>query len=135
EPPPRFSSADFAGYRPGHPTQQAALTRLADLAAELNAAATVRPAPRLFRWRRRPAPEPHGLYLDGGFGVGKTHLLAAVHHATPDCARAYLSSHELVHRVGVRCQQQTAEVLRGLKMVCLDECAQDDPGSALIIKR
>ena len=135
EPPPRFSSADFAGYRPGHPTQQAALTRLADLAAELNAAATVRPAPRLFRWRRRPAPEPHGLYLDGGFGVGKTHLLAAVHHATPDCPRAYLSFQELVHRVGARGLKQTAEDLRGLKLLCLDEFELDDPGNTLIIKR
>ena len=39
------------------------------------------------------------LYLDGGFGVGKTHLLAAAYHAA-DVPRAYLSFQEMTYAVG-----------------------------------
>jgi hypothetical protein len=47
----------------------------------------------------RPA-RGSGIYLDGGFGVGKTHLLAAFWHEAPE-PRTYLSFDELVYFIGL----------------------------------
>ena len=133
EPPPRFRSAAFSTYRPQHPSQAEAASELARLAASLSEEAA--PRRSLFRWRRQPPREARGLYLDGGFGVGKTHLLAAAFHAVPDRPRAFLSFQELVHRVGARGLEQTGRDLAGLKLLCLDEFELDDPGNTLVIKR
>ena len=53
---------------------------------------------RLFGGGSAPAG-PMGLYLDGGFGVGKTHLLASTWHAAPG-PKAYGTFVELTHLVG-----------------------------------
>jgi len=37
----------------------------------------------LFKKRPVAVPQAGGVYLDGGFGVGKTHLLASLWHAVP----------------------------------------------------
>jgi cell division protein ZapE len=97
--PPRFDNATFATYEPDpeYPSQQAARQRLRDAVAELNAAGERR---GLFGWLHRGSePGWQALYLDGRFGVGKTHLLAAAHHAA-DVAKAYLSFQELTFAVG-----------------------------------
>ena len=72
-PPRHFAATTFASYAPdpAHPSQTVALDRMQAVAAQVAA------PPRLFR--RRTAPP--AVYLDGGFGVGKTHLLAALCHA------------------------------------------------------
>lgn len=88
----------------------------------------------LFRLLQKPQPAGTGLYLDGGFGVGKTHLLAAAWHAAPTEAKAYLSFQELVYRVGVRGIATSAEDFRGLRLLLLDEFELDDPGNTLIVK-
>ena len=78
-PPPQFEHASFESYRPDpdFPSQQAALDRLKEFAAAWRAAQR----PGGFFSRKRPARiELPGVYLDGGFGVGKTHLLAALWH-------------------------------------------------------
>ncbi|MEK8145414.1 AFG1/ZapE family ATPase [Streptomyces sp. M10(2022)] len=44
---------------------------------------------RRFFSRKPVAPTgPRGVYLDGGYGVGKTHLLASLWHATPAAPRS-----------------------------------------------
>ncbi len=131
EPPPRFLEASFASYRPGHPSQEAALQKLKQLVASLQES----PPRRTFLRLGRPRPVPgRGLYLDGGFGVGKTHLLAAAWHAADVAAKAYLSFQELVYRVGVRGIVNTASDFKGLRLLCLDEFELDDPGNTLIVK-
>jgi cell division protein ZapE len=57
------------------------------------------PPPR--RWFRRPAAaaDVPGVYLDGGYGVGKTHLLASLWPASP-APKAYCTFVELAHLVG-----------------------------------
>lgn len=89
---------------------------------------------RLFRLRPVRPVQGRGLYLDGGFGVGKTHLLAAAFHAAPVQEKAFLSFQELVYRTGVRGAASTATDFRGLKLLCLDEFELDDPGNTLIVK-
>src|SRR4051794_32917333 len=79
-PPKRFSDVRFETFvpDPGHPSQAAAKAALATFAATLGPS-----APTGGRWGRRSSPPPRregnpGRYLDGGFGVGKTHLLASL---------------------------------------------------------
>ncbi len=128
-PPPRFAAKRFEGYRPDprHPSQAAALARLRAVADELRAAAGGGWTRKLRR-ARGGRERGSGVYLDGGFGVGKTHLLAALWHAAP-APKAYLSFDELVYTIGLLGVGGSREVFRGLTLVCVDEWELDDPGN------
>jgi cell division protein ZapE len=128
-PPPRFADVRFATYLPdpAEPSQAAALATAEGFADVLAA-----PAGRgLFRRRRAPAG-PSGLYLDGGFGVGKTHLLASVWHAAPG-PKAYGTFVELTHLVGALSFAGTVEALAGHRLLCIDEFELDDPGDTVLV--
>lgn len=127
-PPPRFAAKRFDEYRPdpAHPSQARAVARLRALAAELAEAA--RPG-----WKRLlrglgGGRRGGGVYLDGGFGVGKTHLLASLWNASPE-PRAYLSFDELVHTVGILGVDETRAAFREHRLVAVDEWELDDPGN------
>ncbi len=140
-PPPRFGSARFAGYLPdpNHPSQSEAVRVLSGFAAELGSA----PDTGRAGWRRwfgarqaATAPAgPRGVYLDGGYGVGKTHLLAALWHATaaPPEAKAFGTFVELTHLVGALGFQQTVRTLSGHRLLCIDEFELDDPGDTVLV--
>jgi cell division protein ZapE len=125
-PPPRFASKRFDDFRPDarHPSQGAALARLREVAGELRA--------REGRgWLRSLVERPRrgaGVYLDGGFGVGKTHLLAALWHASPQPS-AYLSFDELVYAIGLLGVEGARGAFRGMRLVAVDEWELDDPGN------
>src|SRR3954471_20775888 len=83
-PPPRFADVSFDSYEPDpdQPSQAEAVAVLREFAGPL----ADRSGPSRKRWwGRRPAePDgPGGVYLDGGYGVGKTHLLASLWHTAP----------------------------------------------------
>ncbi|MDA0700728.1 MAG: cell division protein ZapE [bacterium] len=126
-PPPRFGQVSFDGYLPAHPSQ--AVGR-----ATVEAFAHWQPARGRFPWSRVPPPTPAGLYLDGGFGVGKTHLLAAAWHAAPERRKVYLSFAELVAAIGVAGMRAAIETLGAEQLYCIDEFELDDPGNTLIVK-
>lgn len=125
-PPPRFASKRFDDYRPdpGHPSQGAALARLREVAEELRAG-------ERRGWLRSVLEGPRrgsGVYLDGGFGVGKTHLLAALWHASPGPS-AYLSFDELVYAIGLLGVEGARAAFRDMRLVAVDEWELDDPGN------
>ncbi len=127
-PPPHFADVRFATYRPdpGQPTQAAAVAALEAFASRLDA----RP-PR--KWRRGAAPEQRaGVYLDGGFGVGKTHLLASLWHVAPQ-PRAYGTFVEYTNLVGALGFAQAVERLSTYRVVCIDEFELDDPGDTVLM--
>ncbi|MFI2751955.1 cell division protein ZapE [Cellulomonas sp. P22] len=128
-PPRHFASESFATYRPdpAHPSQQDALARLEVVAAGLTAVT----APRW--WRRRRA-DPVAVYLDGGFGVGKTHLLASLAHAV-DGRAAYGTFVEFTNLVGALGFLPTVEALARRPLVCIDEFELDDPGDTVLMAR
>ncbi|MEJ2668328.1 MAG: cell division protein ZapE [Deinococcales bacterium] len=129
-PPPRFAHVSFDAYHPQHASQAAALARVRAFVGEAHDALAGRRA-RLLRRRRASG---RGLYLDGGFGVGKTHLLAAAYfHADAD-ATLYLSFQELVYLIGVLGMQRSRAELGGPRMLFIDEFELDDPGNTLIVK-
>ena len=127
-PPPRFDGERFATYRPDprEPSQQRAVEVLEEYAAGLG---EVRGG-----WfgRRRKSAGGTGVYLDGGFGVGKTHLLASLWHAAPG-ERAFGTFVEYTNLVGALGVQATVEALSGHRLVCIDEFELDDPGDTVLM--
>jgi cell division protein ZapE len=122
-PPPRFDAVRFSTYRPDptQPTQAAAVTALQDFLA---------PAPK--RLLRKAPTKPPGVYLDGGFGVGKTHLLASLWHEVEE-PKAYCTFVELTHLVGALTFNGTVHALSGHRLLCIDEFELDDPGDTVLV--
>jgi cell division protein ZapE len=91
------------------------------------------PEPRRRRFRKAAPPEARpGIYLDGGFGVGKTHLLASLWHAAPD-AKAFATFVELTNVVGALGFSDAVERLSSYRLVCIDEFELDDPGDTVLV--
>lgn len=129
-PPPRFAAERFSTYRPdpAQPTQARAVADLQDFADRLQ-----RPRGRT-GWFHRAAPEngPSGRYLDGGFGVGKTHLLAALWHEAP-APKSFGSFVALTSLVGALGFAETVTSLSGHRLLCIDEFELDDPGDTVLV--
>jgi len=129
-PPRQFATASFDNYRPDpdFPSQQQALDAVRAFAAGS------KPRGGGFFGRRRGPETPPGIYLDGGFGVGKTHLLAALWHATK--GRKYFGTFiEYTALVGALGFQNAVELLTGTKLLCIDEFELDDPGDTRLMNR
>ncbi|MFJ2114265.1 MULTISPECIES: cell division protein ZapE [unclassified Streptomyces] len=139
-PPPRFDSVRFATYVPDphQPSQSEAVTVLDAFAAGLGGAHVAGTGHGKRRWfaRKPQAPTgPRGVYLDGGYGVGKTHLLASLWHATPAAPeqKAFGTFVELTNLVGALGFQQTVRTLGGHRLLCIDEFELDDPGDTVLV--
>jgi cell division protein ZapE len=132
-PPPRFDGARFATYlpNPAEPTQAAAVAAAAAFAARVGAA---RPTGLRARFGRKSAPETPGLYFDGGFGVGKTHLLASLWHAAP-APKSYGTFVELTHLVGALGFAPAVRTLAAHRLLAIDEFELDDPGDTMLVSR
>ncbi|MFJ8937621.1 cell division protein ZapE [Streptomyces sp. NPDC102365] len=143
-PPPRFDSVRFDTYipDPNQPSQTEAVRVLADFAAGLGGA-PADTGKRGFlglglgfgkKSAKTPAG-PRGVYLDGGYGVGKTHLLASLWHATPaePGLKAFGTFVELTNLVGALGFQQTVRTLSGHRLLCIDEFELDDPGDTVLV--
>ncbi|RZS61063.1 cell division protein ZapE [Xylanimonas ulmi] len=131
-PPRHFAGARFETYRanPSFPSQAATVARLEDVARQITAPARPR---GLFAARRR-ATAP-AVYLDGGFGVGKTHLLAALAHAVGVEHTAYGTFVEYTNLVGALGFLPTVEALAAKRLVCVDEFELDDAGDTTLMSR
>jgi len=140
-PPRQFDDASFSSYQPDptHPSQATARDTLIEF---VQSPLTRQESPgrqgvfsRKKPSQARPAhPTRQGVYLDGGFGVGKTHLLAALWHATS--GRKYFGTFiEYTALVGALGYQAAVQVLSGAKLICIDEFELDDPGDTMIMTR
>lgn len=135
-PPPRFRDVSFDGYRadPAVPSQAAAVTAARSFAAGIDDGVGVR---RRGWFRRAPAAAETGagIYFDGGFGVGKTHLLASLWHAAPVPAerKLFCTFVELTNLAGALGFGATVEALSAHRLVCVDEFELDDPGDTVLV--
>jgi cell division protein ZapE len=127
-PPPLFRDVRFETYRPdaAEPSQAAAMIALQSFASMVSTSV------KSGRFRRAPAATPRGVYLDGGFGVGKTHLLASLWHAAPG-PKAYATFVELTHLAGALGFAPVVEALGGLRLLAIDEFELDDPGDTVLV--
>jgi cell division protein ZapE len=129
-PPRQFASATLDSYRPDrdYPSQGAALAAIRRFAAGWTSGKS-----GLFG-RKKASDSLPGIYLDGGFGVGKTHLLAALWHSAP--GRKYFGTFiEFTALVGALGYQPTVALLKGASLVCIDEFELDDPGDTRLMSR
>lgn len=133
-PPPQFDAATFDSYRAdeAYPSQQEAKEKLL---AFSGGGAPVAKGGGLFRRAKRPPETKPGVYLDGGFGVGKTHLLAAIYHAMPARRKYFGSFIEYTALVGALGYQNTVQLFRGSDLLCIDEFELDDPGDTMVMTR
>ncbi|MFF4245827.1 cell division protein ZapE [Streptomyces sp. NPDC001822] len=137
-PPPRFDSVRFDTYvpDPNQPSQTEAVGVLSSFAAGLGGAHATGSGKRKWFGKKQAAPGgPRGVYLDGGYGVGKTHLLASLWHATPadPSLKAFGTFVELTNLVGALGFQQTVQTLGGHRLLCIDEFELDDPGDTVLV--
>ena len=133
-PPPTFADVDFDSYRPdpAEPTQSAAL----DFCRSFCDEAVRRRAGRRKLFGKRETLPGVGLYLDGGFGVGKTHLLASIYWQLPDSdLKAFATFGELTQLAGVFGFVECIDLLGDYTVVCIDEFELDDPGNTTLISR
>ena len=130
-PPPLFATASFDSYRPdaGQPTQAAAVAALRVFAGSVGD-----PGQERRWWRRAPLPPERrqGVYLDGGFGVGKTHLLAALWHAV-SVPKLFTTFVELTNVVGALGFNEAVSRLEAYRLLCIDEFELDDPGDTMLM--
>ena len=129
-PPPRFAEVSFDSYKPdpAQPSQKEAVEVLRDFAGRLN-----RPAKKKGLFRKSSEPTgPGGVYLDGGYGVGKTHLLASLWHAAPG-PKLFATFVELTNLVGALGFHDAVTALSSYRLVCVDEFELDDPGDTVLV--
>lgn len=132
-PPRQFDTASFDSYRPDaeFPSQAAAVELMRSFAASWSA--PVKTGGLFSRAKKTPAVKP-GIYLDGGFGVGKTHLLASLWHAAPG-PKYFGTFIEYTALVGAMGYVPALALLRSAKFIAIDEFELDDPGDTMMMTR
>jgi cell division protein ZapE len=127
-PPPRFADARFDNYQPDpeYPSQAGALAALQTFTTPKST------QKRKFLHRRQTSAYRPGVYLDGGFGVGKTHLLAALWN-TNHAPSAYTTFTELTAFIGFSGLKQAVAALQVFDLICIDEFELDDVANTLMV--
>ena len=125
-PPPTFADVSFDTYRPdpAEPSQAAAVQSCRSFCEQ----AAIRRAGKKKLFGKREVLPGVGLYLDGGFGVGKTHLLASTYYllSQGDAPTAFATFGELTQLAGVFGYNECIELLSEYSVVCIDEFELDD---------
>ncbi|PKW15316.1 cell division protein ZapE [Saccharopolyspora spinosa] len=133
-PPPMFDAVRFDTYIPNldEPSQEQAVRDCSAFADGINAAVGGGSWLRGVFGRKKNDDVKRGLYLDGGFGVGKTHLLASLWHAT-EGQKSYGTFVEVTSLVGVLGFAETVERLSKHRLLAIDEFELDDPGDTMLV--
>lgn len=128
-PPREFTEARFGNYLPDprFPSQSHAVQRSKAFLglAKVNGG---------FFKRRQSSVPSSGIYLDGGFGVGKTHLLASIYHASSG-RKAFGSFLAYTSLIGLLGFAKAVDAFKKFDLVCIDEFELDDPGDTMLMSR
>ena len=120
-PPREFRDASFETYRPAplFASQQQALDTLREGFRKAKAKGS------------RAIP---GFYLDGGFGVGKTHLLVSLYMSFKGkkLFGSFLAYTSLIGALGFA---EAMRLFSRYDLICIDEFELDDPGNTMIMSR
>jgi cell division protein ZapE len=128
-PPKRFSKVRFNNYNPNvaFPSQAAVRSKLEQFLGQGTQ------SKGFLGFFSKSVLTP-SLYLDGGFGVGKTHLLAATWHEFSG-AKFFLSFAELTFAIGALGMTRAVAAFGQAKLLCIDEFELDDVGNTLVVSR
>ena len=126
-PPREFTKARFQNYLPDprFPSQSEALRLTQEFLG---------PAVSKGIFSRSKVKPLTGIYLDGGFGVGKTHLLAAIWHEYKG-SKAFGSFLAYTSLIGLLGFATALEQLSRYELLCIDEFELDDPGDTMLMSR
>ena len=137
-PSERFGEVSFDTYHPdpAQPSQAEAVRELQAFAQTVGKSSSSGGGffSRLFGGGSQAPSGLNGIYLDGGFGVGKTHLLASLWHAV-EGPKAFGTFVEYTNLVGALTFSKTVQALSQYKLVCIDEFELDDPGDTVLMSR
>ncbi|MFE9576294.1 cell division protein ZapE [Nocardia sp. NPDC006044] len=133
-PPPMFDEVSFGSYIPDpkEPSQAAAVQKAEQFAGEVAKIHQAVNKKSLFGKKKQVSGA--GLYLDGGFGVGKTHLLASIFHSAP-APKSFGTFGEVTNLVGALGFTNAVERLSANSVLCIDEFELDDPGDTMLVSR
>lgn len=126
-PPREFTKARFDNYLPNSDFPSQALA----LAA---ARSFVKPSAVRSLFSKGNSTTHAGIYLDGGFGVGKTHLLAATWHEFSG-KKAFGSFLAYTSLIGLLGFAEAVKHLSSYQLICIDEFELDDPGDTMLMSR
>lgn len=120
-PPREFHGATFETYVPD-----------ANFTSQANAVALLKA--RLHEKPKKRGDAVPGFYLDGGFGVGKTHLLVSYFKAFKGkkLFGSFLAYTSFIGAVGFA---QSLKLLSKYDLLAIDEFELDDPGNTMIMSR
>ena len=118
-PPREFANASFSNYFENEqfPSQAEAKSRLVSFA------------------KAGKAGKLPGIYLDGGFGVGKTHLLASTFWAFKGKKKVFGSFIAYTALLGALGFANALKELKSYQFVAIDEFELDDPGNTMLMSR
>jgi cell division protein ZapE len=126
-PPREFTKARFDNYIPddSFPSQAQAVASAKEFA---------KPSKLKGIFQKASGPISAGIYLDGGFGVGKTHLLAAIWHEFQG-KKAFGSFLAYTSLIGLLGFADALKHLSNYQLICIDEFELDDPGDTMLMSR
>lgn len=125
-PPREFLGARFDTYVPHHEYPSQAQAR--DVCKNFAQGKTFK---KIFS---KPSESAVGIYLDGGFGVGKTHLLASIWHEFKG-KKAFGSFIAYTSLIGALGFAEAMRALAKFDLICIDEFELDDPGDTMMMSR
>lgn len=125
-PPREFAGARFSNYQPDEAfgSQRVAVERCVEFSGGAKK--------KVFA--KKISEQKAGIYLDGGFGVGKTHLLASIWHEFKG-RKLFGSFLAYTGLIGVLGFSQAVERLSKYDLLCIDEFELDDPGDTMLMSR
>ncbi len=131
--PPKFKKCTFENYYPdnNYPSQEEAKNKLKAFVKQMEDFRKIKERPKLLRAISK-VKKPKNIYLDGVYGVGKTHLLAAIGNEYKHKS-AFLSFSELTYLIAYYTLEDVVKELScKFDIVLIDEFELDDPGDAMM---
>ncbi len=131
--PPKFKMCTLDNYYPDrdYPSQEEAKRKLKIFLKQMEDFKKIKRKPKILS-KVFKTKKPKNIYLDGVFGVGKTHLLSAIGNEYKHKS-AFLSFSELVYLIAFyRLRDVVMELSNKFDIVLIDEFELDDPGDAMM---
>jgi cell division protein ZapE len=138
KPHPKFAGCSFENYIPDErfPSQTRIKELLKEQISKLNSEKNNKqPKQKRFSFFKKKESEKDRLkniYIDGGYGVGKTHLLSAFYNEA-NCKKAFMSFSEMNYFFNYLGINECIERFSKLRLLLIDEFELDDPATTRLI--
>ena len=140
KPHPKFAGCTFDNYIPDdkYPSQHYIKNLLHETVTQIKPKKGKKiKEKKSFSFFKKSAPvqtRPKNIYIDGSFGIGKTHLLSSCYNIF-EHEKIFLSFSELnyfFHYLGV---EKCIEIFSQMDLLLIDEFELDDPATCLIMAK